>query len=309
MSNAKIGVIVDVHPNSVSTYVKAYKQQGFDGLCRKNYQPQKSPLEEYSLSIIDDFSKNPICSINQAINRIKELTGIERKPTQVKAFLHRHGFVYRKMAAIPGKVDVDKQRQWIETDLNPVIEKAEQGKVELLFCDAAHFTLSAFLCMVWARSRMFLNTSHGRNRINVLGMINALSKEVTTLINNTYITAQTIIEFMDILKDKYQTPIVLVMDNAKYQRCNLVIEKAKQMDITILFLPPYSPNLNIIERIWKFTRKKILYAKYYDNADKFHATVRDFFSQINDNFNDELSSLMTLKFQLFDKINSQNMAA
>ena len=73
MSNAKIGAIVDVHPNSVSTYVKAYKYQGFDGLCRMNYQPQKSPLEEYSLSIIDDFSKNPICSINQAINRIKEL--------------------------------------------------------------------------------------------------------------------------------------------------------------------------------------------------------------------------------------------
>ncbi len=127
----------------------------------------------------------------------------------------------------PEKLTPHKQKQWLETDLNPVIEKAEKGEVELLFCDAAHFTLSAFLCMVWARSRMFLKTSHGRNRINVLGAINALSKEVTTLINDTYITSQTIIEFMDILNDKYQKPIVLVMDNAKYQRCNLVIERAK----------------------------------------------------------------------------------
>ena len=74
MSNAKIVAIVDVHLNSVSTYVKASKQQGFDGLCRMNYPPQKSPLEDYSLSIIDDFSKNPICSINQAINRIISMT-------------------------------------------------------------------------------------------------------------------------------------------------------------------------------------------------------------------------------------------
>jgi len=105
MSNVTIGAIIGIHPNSVSNYIKIYTVEGFEGLCKTNYQPQKSRLEAYSLSIIDDFTRNPICSINQAISRIKELTGIERKPTQIKAFLHRHGFVYLKMAAIPGKVD------------------------------------------------------------------------------------------------------------------------------------------------------------------------------------------------------------
>ncbi|MDR0714728.1 MAG: IS630 family transposase, partial [Bacteroidales bacterium] len=83
-----------------------------------------------------------------------------------------------------------------EKELNPAIEKAKKGELELLFCDAAHFTLSAFLCMVWSQVRMFLRTSHGRNRINVFGAVNAISKEVTTLINTTYITADTIMEFL-----------------------------------------------------------------------------------------------------------------
>lgn len=125
MSNIKISEILDVHPNSISAYIKIYKREGFEGLCRTNYHPQSSELEASADSILDDLTQNPVCSISQAISRIKELTGIERKPAQVGAFLHRHGFNYRKMAAIPGKSDVHKQRQWIENDLNPAIAGAE----------------------------------------------------------------------------------------------------------------------------------------------------------------------------------------
>ena len=215
------------------------------------------------------------------------------------------------MSAIPGKVNVEKQRQWLEKDLTPAIKQAEKGEIHLLFSDAAHFTLSAFLCMIWSVKRVFLKTSHGRNRINVLGAVDAITKEITTLINTTYITATTIMDFLEQLKEKYSDkPIVMVLDNAKYQHCNLVKEKAEKLGITLMFLPPYSPNLNIIERLWKFTKKKILYAQYYDNAEKFHMTIRAFFEQINKIFQLELEGLLTLKFQLFDdEIMSQNQAA
>jgi hypothetical protein len=76
----------------------------------------------------------------------------------------------------------------MEETLNPAIEQAQKGEIELLFVDAAHFILSAFLCMVWSTVRIFLKTSHGRNRINVLGAVNAVTKQVTTHINTTYIT-------------------------------------------------------------------------------------------------------------------------
>jgi Transposase and inactivated derivatives len=311
MRNKQVGLLLDVHPNSVSRYIRIYKADGFEGICKTYYRINRSRLESYKQTIIDDFTNTPLRSISHAVSRIKLLTGIEIKPTRVRVFLRRHGFKYRKMSAIPGKVNVEKQRQWLEKDLTPAIKQAEKGEIHLLFSDAAHFTLSAFLCMIWSVKRVFLKTSHGRNRINVLGAVDAITKEITTLINTTYITATTIMDFLEKLKEKYSDkPIVMVLDNAKYQHCNLVKEKAEKLGITLMFLPPYSPNLNIIERLWKFTKKKILYAKYYDTAEKFHMTIRAFFEQINKKLQLELEDLLTLKFQLFDdEIMSQNQPA
>lgn len=310
LTNKEIGYLLDIHYNSVSTYIKLYKEGGIAEVCSTHYHPQASKLEVHGEDIIKDFNENPVCSINQAVSRIKDLTGIERKPTQVRNFLLRHGFQYRKMSAIPGKVDVEKQKQWLDKELAPAIEKAEKGEIELLFCDAAHFTLSAFLCMIWSQVKVYLKTSHGRNRINVLGAVNAMTKEVTTLINTSYITSQTVVEFMQQLKCRYaQKNITLVLDNARYQRCNFVMKTAVELNITLLFLPPYSPNLNIIERLWKFTKKQVLYAKYYDNADNFHLSIKDFFFNINNKYQSELKNLMTLKFQSFDSRKSQKYAA
>jgi transposase len=95
----------------------------------------------------------------------------------------------------------------------------------------------------------------------------------------------------------------IVLDNARYQHCKLVEQAAESMGITLLFLPAYSPNLNIIERLWKFTRKTILYAKYYDSADLFHQAITDFFQTINQKYNAELKNLLTLKFQTFNNKN------
>ena len=114
------------------------------------------------------------------------------------------------------------------------------------------------------------------------------------------------------LKEKYaDKPIAIVLDNARYQHCFLVTTFAKSLGIHLLFLPPYSPNLNIIERLWKpacpvgrFTKKEILYGKYYDKSKLFHQAIQNFFDQINQKFKSELSTLLTLKFQFFDNNNS-----
>jgi transposase len=96
---------------------------------------------------------------------------------------------------------------------------------------------------------------------------------------------------------------------ARYQHCQLVINKAKEFHIKILLLPSYSPNLNIIERLWKFTKKKILYAKYYDTPVKFHQAIIIFFEEVNQIYKSELESLLSLNFQLWKKQVAQNLAA
>jgi transposase len=179
-----------------------------------------------------------------------------------------------------------------------------------LFCDAAHFVLEPFVCKIWCLTRKFIKASAGRNRINVLGTVNAITKEVTTLINTTYIDANVVIACLDQLKETYaDKPIKLVLDNARYQHCEAVLAVAKKLEIELLFLPPYSPNLNLIERLWKFTKKKILYGAYYETPEKFHDAIRDFFATVSSIYEAELETLLALKFQLFDKFNAQNLAA
>lgn len=305
MSNKVVGGIVGLSRNQVGKWIRCYQQGGLDALYQFGYGTNKSELEGHSANLLKCFAERPPMSANEAKVRIELITGIDRSPTQVRAFMKRHGLRYRKAGHIPAKADPKKQQEWVDTTLAPAINEAEKGECHLLFMDAAHFVLQPFICALWSVARLFIKASSGRNRINVLGVVNAISKEVVVLSNTTYITAETIVSFLKQLKEHYpDRPLKIVLDNARYQHCNLVRQTASEMDITLLFLPSYSPNLNIIERLWKFTKKKILYAKYYETPAKFHQAVTGFFQTINQNHNDGLKSLLTLKFQSFEKQNA-----
>lgn len=304
MSDTMIGQIVGLHRHSVSKWVNCYQNQGFKSLCQFNYGTNKSEMESYSESILESFTERPSMSACEAKSRIEEMTGISRSPSQVRQFMKRHGLRYLKTGHIPAKADAEKQQQWVESTLEPAIEEAKKGECQLLFMDAAHFILEPFLCALWTVVRMFIKAPSGRNRINVLGTVNALTKEVCTFCNTTYINADTIIAFLKELNAYYAgSPLKIVLDNARYQHCRWVIETAKQLNITLLFLPSYSPNLNIIERLWKFTRKKVLYAKYYKSPAEFHQVITGFFRTVNQKYTADLSKLLTLKFQFFKNEN------
>lgn len=305
MSNEAVGRIVGLSGNQVGKWIHAYKSGGFEALCRFHYGTNKSEMEDHSEDLLKSFTEHPPMTANEAKARIERITGISRSPTQVRLFMKRHGFRYRKAGHIPAKADAKKQQEWVNTTLDPAIEEAKKGECHLLFMDAAHFVLQPFICALWSVKRLFIKASSGRNRINVLGVVNAISKEVVTLSNTTYITAETIVDFLKQLKEHYpDRPLKIVLDNARYQHCKLVQQVANEMEITLLFLPSYSPNLNIIERLWKFTKKKILYARYYETPAKFHQEVIGFFQTINQKHHDGLKSLLTLKFQSFENQNA-----
>ena len=306
MPDDKIASLVGSCRDSVANWCSNYEQGGFESLCVFNYGTNRSELENHAQSILESFTGQPPLSCNEAIDRIKKITGIVRSPSQVRSFMQRHGLRYIKMGHIPAKADSEKQREWVEKKLKPVIKQASKGECHLLFLDAAHFILQPFICAVWCVARLFVKASSGRNRINVLGAVNAMTKEIITCSNTTYITAETIISFLTQLREHYgELPLKIVLDNARYQHCKIVEQAAKSLKITLLFLPSYSPNLNIIERLWKFTKKKVLYAKYYESPEKFHNAITGFFKNINRIYNQDLQSLMTLKFQFFENKNAE----
>ncbi len=103
------------------------------------------------------------------------------------------------------------------------------------------------------------------------------------------------------LKRTAEVPITIVLDNARYQRCKVVTEKAAELGIELLFLPPYSPNLNLIERLWKFVKKQVLYSKYYEKFEDFKAAITKCLEQSETKHKEALDSLLKLNFQTFSE--------
>jgi transposase len=98
-----------------------------------------------------------------------------------------------------------------------------------------------------------------------------------------------------------------VLDNARYQRCEPVRLLAAELRIELLYLPPYSPNRNLIERLGKFVKKEVLTCRYYEDFARFKAAIVECLEQVEGKHSEAIASLLTLKFQTFD--NQQLLAA
>lgn len=229
-SDPQIGFITGLHSNTVSHWSRVYQVEGYEGLLTNHYGTNTSQLQQYSRSLLDAFTKQPPRSAAEAAQRIREMTGMARSAQQVRTFMKRHGLKFIKCGHLPAKADNEQQHQWADTQLKPAIEAARKGKVHLLFLDAAHFMLAPFICCLWCACKVFIKAASGRHRINVLGAVHAITKQVVTLTNTTYITAATVIDFLRVLKKKFcDKPIILVLDNARYQHCQAVIAMAESL--------------------------------------------------------------------------------
>ena len=168
--------------------------------------------------------------------------------------------------------------------------------------DAAHFVFAPFLGYLWCFVRLFIKAPSGRKRFNVLGALDAITHEMVMITNTGYINSYCVCQLLIKLSDKCcDLPISIVLDNARYQKCRLVQNTAKMLNIELVYLPAYSPNLNLIERMWKFVKKKCLYSKYYSDFEAFSKAILQCLSKTNNSYKKELDSLLSLNFQSFSK--------
>ncbi len=155
---------------------------------------------------------------------------------------------------------------------------------------------------LWCFVRLLMRGPSGRKRFNVLGAFDAVTHELTTVCNETTINAEAIGELLRKLSARYvglPLPLVLVLDNARYQQCVAVMELARSLRIELLFLRPYSPKLNRIERLWKFVKKDCLSCRYHEDFARFKAAIKDCLDGVEGRHRSAMRSLMTLRFQTF----------
>ncbi len=180
---------------------------------------------------------------------------------------------------------------------------ARAGRRAVFFVDAAHFVLASFLGWLWCVVRQFVRAASGRQRYNVLGALNAVTRELIRVTNHTTINAESVGDLLrKIAALGLKVPITLVLDNARYQHCQLVENLAKELGIELLFLPFYSPNLNLIERLWKFVKKKVLNCRHHTTYADFHAGIDRCLNELSTTHKAELETLLTHNFQTFENV-------
>ena len=156
--------------------------------------------------------------------------------------MNRIGLRCLKVGYVPGKSLEPERIKEVEVyrqeKLEPLLSDAINGEKVVFFVDAAHFVHRAYLGFLWCFTRTFICSPSGRRRFNVLGAINAVTKEIITVTNETYINAESICELLaSIASLEITVPIVLILDNARYQKCKLVKERAEALGIELCYLP------------------------------------------------------------------------
>jgi transposase len=195
------------------------------------------------------------------------------------------------------------QAEFLDTKLNPSLDAAQAGQGHVFFVDAAHFVFGTFLCCLWSFTRIFVRAASGRQRFNVLGAWNAVTHELIAVTNTTVVNTETMCELMRKIAAVGLTgSITLVLDNARYQRNAVVQAWASQLGITLLYLPSYSPNLNLIERLWKFIKRRALYGRYHPTFRDFQGAIQQTLDGLLTIHAEQLKTLMTLKFQTFEDV-------
>ena len=309
LTRQKAAEVAGVGRATVQRYLAAFRDGGLDGLRQWDVTGPVSELAAYRDRIRALFEESPVCTIAEACERLYQLTGLRRGPTQVRKFLRDLGLKWQRARAIPVPPTkslaehIAVQADFLDKELKPVLDAAQAGQGHVFFVDAAHFVFGTFLCCLWSFARIFVRAASGRQRFNVLGAWNAMTHELISVTNTTVVNTETMCQLLrKIAASGLTGPIALVLDNARYQRNAVVQALASQLGITLLYLPSYSPNLNLIERLWKFIKRRAVYGRYHPTFADFQAAIQQTLVSLPTIHAEELKTLMTLKFQTFEDV-------
>jgi len=279
---------------SIANYRKRYRDGGIEELINDYYTGKKAALSETEQKILtQDLQSKIFPTTKSVIIHIKKKFGINYSRGGVTELLHRLGFSCKKATPVPGKADKKKQQQFI----NQYNGIKPHGLV--YFGDSTHPEFAPTITYGWIKKgeNFEVKTNSGwRKRVNITGAVEVNSLDIIARSSET-INRNSICEVLRLIRSKNpnEKRIYFILDGAAYNRSKKVKELAKKLEIKILYLPPYSPNLNPIERLWKFMKKKVTANRYFEEFDDFKKTLMEFFRGIR-KYRPELRTLLTDNF-------------
>lgn len=287
-------------PETVRTYFKRYKQGGIEELLRMSYVGSDALLDAEQLSKLDAHLQKTVYHTAAEVARyVEQEWGVKYTPSGMTALLRRLGYRYKKPALQPGKPPAREVQDAFVEKYNTLKATKPEGAV-ILFMDAAHPQHNPVLACGWIKrgKRHLIESNTGRARLNINGALNLEQLALTYRFDETINAVSTIALLQQIEQAYPDAPRIIVFcDNARYYKSKAVGEFLETARIQLEPLPPYSPNLNLIERLWKFFKKQVLYNRYYERFADFREASEKFLSGL-DAHASQLRSLLTENFQI-----------
>ena len=257
---------------------------------------QTQQLVEY-LTQVTYFHTHQICSyIKQTYDIVYSVPGLNK-------WLHKNGFSYKQPKGVPHKFDTEKQDAFIAE--YEALKVSLSDNDVLLFMDAVHPTQATKVTCGWIQTGVdkLIKTTGSRTRLNIVGAIRLGHLSDTITAQYKTVNGDSIIDFFEQVKAFYtdKDQINLILDGAGYHRSKEVKAKAKELAITLHYLPPYSPNLNPIERLWKVMNEKVRNNRYFATAKEFRRNINDFFDIILPEIGANLNGRINDNFQRFSQ--------
>ena len=298
---ADIAEALLIDPDTVRNYKQLYESKGIEGLCSFAYDGRECQLSAKEIKQLTKELRSKIYLCTAAIiNFIKKIFKVDYSTSGVTALLHRIGFSYKKPTLVPGKASPEQQKQFLE--LLEELKNSKNAEDKLYYGDGTHPQHNSVASCGWLPrgEDTKLKSNTGRQRVNISGVLDAETHEVIAC-EHQRLNAETTIDFFKLIerRNPKSKRIFIILDNAGYHKGEKIREFLKTSKITIVFLPPYAPNLNLIERLWKFFKKQVLYNQYYPTFREFKYACLEFFKKKNlRKHRKELKSLLTEKCQI-----------
>jgi transposase len=297
-SYEQIAKLLLLDDTTVRRYFKKFKKQSIDGLLEDHYRGSSGFLTEVQERDLElHLRKHTYQSVKAICWYAEKTFGVSYSIEGMTHLLHRFNFVYKKTKVVPGKFDPKKQAVFLK--MYGYLKEIKGSQDRIYFLDATHPQHNNMPHYGWIYRGEIktIKGNSGRKRLNLNGALNLEDMAVTVLEEKTINSEAMERLFLELEKKQPEGTLWAIVDNASYNHSRELRKfLRKHKRIELLFLPSYSPNLNIIERLWLFFHRKQLYGHYYETFKEFKTSCMEFFKNINQ-YDTELRTLLTDSFQ------------
>ena len=303
-STVMISQALRIHESTVLRHLADYTLS--DKLKPENGGSQSHLSAKQTAELITHLTAHTYQHNHQIVAYVLAQFGVKYTVAGMHKWLHKNGFSYKKPKGVPHKFDEAKQQAFVEQYENLKASCGEDSTI--LFIDAVHPTQATKISHGWIRTGQDkpVETTGSRTRINLIGAIDLNDIANATVNEYDYVNGDSIVQFFEVLREKYPPPhtLHLILDGAGYHRSKKVKEMADLLKIELHYLPPYSPNLNPIERLWKVMNEHARNSVYFKNKRDFRAALAKFFKETLPEMGGVLTSRINDNFQMLKSASS-----